>query len=119
MRFAIKRAGKVMGEIGRKLATDKMIVCLIVLLLGAIIAVVVVSSLGLVQDVSEDEINCSLVLWQTNKACEAERAAAQGQAGTAVGSAGNATVRPHPISFAPIRRPATSESSCTLLALPR
>ena len=48
MRFAIKRAGKVMGEIGRKLATDKMIVCLIVLLLGAIIAVVVVSSLGLV-----------------------------------------------------------------------
>ena len=71
MRFAIKRAGKVMGEIGRKLATDKMIVCLIVLLLGAIIAVVVVSSLGLVQDVSEDEINCSLVLWQTNKACEA------------------------------------------------
>eukprot|EP00286_Rhodomonas_abbreviata_P007298 CAMPEP_0181341970 /NCGR_PEP_ID=MMETSP1101-20121128/30739_1 /TAXON_ID=46948 /ORGANISM="Rhodomonas abbreviata, Strain Caron Lab Isolate" /LENGTH=286 /DNA_ID=CAMNT_0023453373 /DNA_START=243 /DNA_END=1101 /DNA_ORIENTATION=+ len=94
----INAAGKKVKDIARRLATDKMIMCMILMLILAIIGIIVVQSLGLV-DNGSGEIDCSLDITMLNRDCkEAESAKSGG--GTAppppvvVGNAtGNSTRR--------------------------
>mmetsp|Transcript_51920 Transcript_51920/g.129223 ORF Transcript_51920/g.129223 Transcript_51920/m.129223 type:complete len:324 (+) Transcript_51920:26-997(+) len=66
----MKRAGKVTRDIARRLATDKIIICLILILILVIIAVVVIKSLG--WDLQGDgTIDCYLDITQTYAECQA------------------------------------------------
>jgi len=67
----MKRAGKVTRDIARRLATDKIIICLVLILILVIIAVVVIKSLG--WDLEGDgNIDCMLDLTQTYEECQAQ-----------------------------------------------
>mmetsp|Transcript_13697 Transcript_13697/g.33007 ORF Transcript_13697/g.33007 Transcript_13697/m.33007 type:complete len:173 (-) Transcript_13697:183-701(-) len=64
----MKRAGKVTRQIARRLATDKIIICLVLILILVIIAVVVIKSLG--WDLQGDgTIDCYLDVTQTYAEC--------------------------------------------------
>eukprot|EP00960_Hanusia_phi_P029135 747788-Hanusia_phi.AAC.6 len=70
----LKKATKQIRDIGRKLATDKLIMCLVLLLILAIIGVIVGRSLGITPGSSLSSINCALVFTQTTAECLAARA---------------------------------------------
>ncbi|EKX46088.1 hypothetical protein GUITHDRAFT_138563 [Guillardia theta CCMP2712] len=70
----LKRATKQIRDIGRKLATDKLIMCLVLLLILAIIGVIVGRSLGITPGSSVSSIDCALVFTQTTAECLAARA---------------------------------------------
>mmetsp|Transcript_24727 Transcript_24727/g.50172 ORF Transcript_24727/g.50172 Transcript_24727/m.50172 type:complete len:380 (+) Transcript_24727:75-1214(+) len=84
----LNRADKVIAHIARRLATDKMIMCLILLLILAILGIILAKSLKLLpgDKASEEEIDCSLDLTQTTKQClEARAAEANGRRRSMVG----------------------------------
>eukprot|EP00287_Rhodomonas_sp_CCMP768_P006875 CAMPEP_0196720662 /NCGR_PEP_ID=MMETSP1091-20130531/3406_1 /TAXON_ID=302021 /ORGANISM="Rhodomonas sp., Strain CCMP768" /LENGTH=270 /DNA_ID=CAMNT_0042061963 /DNA_START=178 /DNA_END=986 /DNA_ORIENTATION=+ len=81
----IGAAGKKVRDIARRLATDKMIVCLLLFLVLAIIGIVVVNSLGIV-DGSDPDIDCALDFTQITSACrEAQDQANAGAGGVDAG----------------------------------
>mmetsp|Transcript_56152 Transcript_56152/g.114831 ORF Transcript_56152/g.114831 Transcript_56152/m.114831 type:complete len:279 (-) Transcript_56152:365-1201(-) len=74
----MKVAEKLLNQIGRRLVTDKLIACVILLLLLGIIGILVVKSLGLDKSSTDVEgaggqyyaIDCSLDITKTYRACQ-------------------------------------------------
>jgi len=75
----LDRADRILMHIARRLATDKMILCLVVLLVLAILALIIAKGLGVLPGDSgsnQTEIDCSLDFTRTTSECVAAREAA-------------------------------------------
>lgn len=79
----IRRANTVLRQIGRRIATDKMIMCLILLLILGILGILVAKAANLMpSDGDSEPIDCALDFTQTTKKClEQEQKAKEAAAG--------------------------------------
>ena len=76
----IQRADKVLKQIGRRIATDKMIACLVLVLLLAIVGLIVGKATGLTGGSGEDPVDCSQIFTQHLKVCEEQAKKAEAEA---------------------------------------
>lgn len=75
----LNRADKIVAHIARRLATDKMIMCLVLVLVLAILGLIVSKAMGVLPGDGgggDTEVDCSLDLTQRNSDCIAAREAA-------------------------------------------
>ena len=90
----IEKASKRLRDIGRRLATDKMIVCLVLMLLLMIVGIVVLQTLGYNPMENALEIDCKLSYNKNTDYCieqAAQQKEAQGGEAGQSGSGGSAT----------------------------
>eukprot|EP00290_Baffinella_frigidus_P010211 CAMPEP_0180150772 /NCGR_PEP_ID=MMETSP0986-20121125/21704_1 /TAXON_ID=697907 /ORGANISM="non described non described, Strain CCMP2293" /LENGTH=306 /DNA_ID=CAMNT_0022097883 /DNA_START=172 /DNA_END=1088 /DNA_ORIENTATION=+ len=88
---SLRRADKIIRDIGRRLATDKLIMCMVLLLILAILAIAILAGTGLLDQgtTPAEEIDCSFDFTQTTKACQDKRAAAAASADASKSASGN------------------------------